>query len=82
MTAQPTTDALSVVCPKCAADAGSPCVTATGKPSQAHKDRVKAAAEAKPAKRVMSSHAACTHEKTKSARAACRRERDKAAAAA
>lgn len=81
MTAQPTTTALAVDCPKCAAEAGSPCLTSTGKKSPIHTDRVKAAAEAKPAKRAMSSHADCDHPSTKAARAACRRERAKAAAA-
>lgn len=81
MTAQPTTDALIVACPRCSAAAGSPCVTATGKKSPTHTDRVKAAAEAKPAKRTMSSHADCDHPSTKAARAACRRERAEAAAA-
>lgn len=77
----PTTDTLTVACPKCHADAGSPCVTATGKKSAPHTDRTKAAAAARPAKRVTSSHAACDHPSTKAARAACRRERAKAATA-
>jgi hypothetical protein len=96
MTAEPTThDLLIVACPKCHAEAASPCVTSTGKKSPVHSDRVKAAAEAaalaeldrqhdeaKAAVRKLSSHAGCDHASTKAARAACRRERAKLAATA
>jgi hypothetical protein len=51
MTAQPTAhDLLIVACPKCHAEAASPCVTSTGKKSPVHSDRVKAASEAAAAK--------------------------------
>lgn len=73
-----TTDALTVTCPKCHAEAGSPCITPSGKKSPIHTDRTKAAVEAaakKRTKRVVTSHADCDHPTTKAARAACRRER-------